>query len=158
MKKSTMLACAGIVIVSFSPFLGGCASPSIATEPATTPDAQEVIMETDGNFEIPTTLGEEDATFAKVISNENGVVIVEPGKIMHDTTQGIIFEGTGANETFKIDEITLMDANGNKLSDSAIGQVGFTPESIVVIAKKDTGWLVNPGTIAAEDLSYNAGM
>lgn len=158
MKKSTMLACAGIVIVSFAPFLGGCASPSTATEASPQPPAQEIIMETDGNFEIPATLGDKDATFAQVISNEDGTVVVEPGKVIHDTTYGIVFQGTGENETFTLDEITLVDAEGNELSANSIEENGFAPKSIVVIAPSETGWFVNPGTVAAEDLVYNAGM
>lgn len=62
MKKSTMLACAGIVIVSFAPFLGGCASPSNAAESSTTPEAQEIIMEPAENFEMPALLGEQEPT------------------------------------------------------------------------------------------------
>lgn len=158
MKKSTMLACAGIVILSFAPFLGGCASPTPTPQATTTPEAQEVIMEADGNFEIPASLGEENATFAQVVSNDNGTVVVEPGKILHDSTAGIIFEGTGENETFTIDEITLTDAHGNELASTAIDQVGFEPGSIVVIAQKDNHWLVNPGVVAEQDLAYNAGM
>ena len=62
MKKSTMLACAGIVIVSFAPFLGGCASPSNTAEPQTTPQAQEIIMEPIEHFETPALLEEPKAT------------------------------------------------------------------------------------------------
>lgn len=68
MKKSTMLACAGIVIVSFAPFLGGCASTSIAAEPNAVPEVQETIMQTNSNLAIPTALEEDDPAFATLVS------------------------------------------------------------------------------------------
>lgn len=64
MKKSTMLACAGIVIVSFAPFLGGCACASIAAEPDAAPEVQEATIQTDSTFAIPAALDGEDPAFA----------------------------------------------------------------------------------------------
>lgn len=69
MKKSTMLACAGIVIVSFAPFLGGCAQTSIATEPDPTPTTQQITVDTTANADTAALMSEKETAFTLATSH-----------------------------------------------------------------------------------------